>query len=305
MKKKYPIFSRLAAKCEAHLSTNGISALFLVVYFTSVALTFVWGFHTEFVNPKNGPFRWYIGLARGAGYSLNLNTALVLTLASRLFLTALRDSALADVLPLDKAFPELHIIVAYTIIFSVIIHVPFHFVWIAAWDKWTPGLWNVNMTVITGCCLLLVFSVLVFFALPSVRKKYFRLFYSVHLIGAALFFILLIIHGMYNAKPETWKWVLAPLVLYTADRALRIFSISEHRLELSASNSTFKDDNVLQLAIPKPFNFRPGQYAGRFYLFSHSSLLSTQLFVFLHISGVVFLLHTTTGYLILTISSCI
>lgn len=261
--------SRFVAKCEAHLSTDGIRAFFLVVYFTSVALTFVWGFHAGFVKPDNGPFRWYVGLARGAGYSLKLNTALVLTLAARLFLTALRDTTLADALPLDKALPELHIVVAYVIVFFAAIHVLFHFVWIASWDKWAPGLWKMNMTVITGSLLLVVFVVLVLFALPSVRKKNFRLFYSIHIICAVLFFFLLVIHGMDSAKPETWKWVLGPLVLYTVDRLLRRLSVSEHRLELSAINSSFKDENILQLSIPKPFNFRPGQYAGMSYSISH------------------------------------
>lgn len=261
MPSRYPFLTRAAAKVEAHLSTHGVTDLFLVTYTTSVFLTFLWGFWTEYVKPKNSGFEWYIGLARGAGYSLNLNTALVILLASRLFITALRDTALADVLPLDKAFPALHIVVAYVTIFSVAIHVPFHLVWIVGWKKWRWGLWQVNMTVITGFVLLAIFAAMVVFALPFMRKTHFRLFYIIHLVGAALFFVVLIFHGMYEAKPETYKWVTAPLIIYILDRIVRVFRSSEHCVELSATNSSFKDENVLQLSIPKPFNFRPGQYA--------------------------------------------
>lgn len=260
---KAPWLTKTAASIEANLSTHGITALFLAVYAASVALISLLGFWTEFSKPENGDFRWYIAVARSAGYSLNLNTALVLLLASRLFLTVLRDSALADVLPLDKAFPALHIVVAYVIIISVVVHIPFHFVWIAGWNKWQSGLWQVNMTVATGCALLIILAILVIFALPIMRKRFFKLFYRVHLVCASLFFTVLIFHGMYNTRPETYKWVTAPLIVYILDRLVRLFRVSAHRLELSVDNSSFKDDSILQLSIPKPFAFRPGQYAGK------------------------------------------
>lgn len=261
--------ARVSARIEATLSTHGFTALFLVIYGLSVALMFLWGFWTEFDSPKNIEnepllFRWLIGCARGAGYTLNLNTALVLLLASRLFLTALRDTALGDVLPLDKSFPVLHIVVAYTILASLFIHVPFHFAWIGNFNRWTPGLWQFNMSVATGVALMLVFGILFVFARPWMRKKHFRVFYIVHLTGAFLFFSLLIFHGMYNGRPETYKYVIPPLIIYILDRIIRLTNMSTHNLELSAENSVFKDDNILQLSIPKPFNFRPGQYAGEF-----------------------------------------
>lgn len=261
MKPHYRVLSRCAAKAEAYLSTHGFTDLFLVTYFTSVFIAFLFGFCSEFLKPDKDSFRWYIGLARSGGYSLNLNSALVILLASRLFLTAIRDTAFAEVLPIDKAFPVLHIVIAYTVFFSIIVHVAFHMVWIPGSKDWEWGLWKINMTVITGFILLVVFVVMALFAMPSVRRKNFHLFYKVHMAGSTLFYIFLLLHGMHNAKPETYKWVAAPLIIYAAERFLRLFRCYITRLEVSANSLTFNDKNVLQLSVPKPFNFRPGQYA--------------------------------------------
>lgn len=269
--------ARISARAEATLSTHGFTILFLTMYFVSVSLMFLNGFHTEFFKPSPPPYRLYIAIARGAGYTLNLNTTLVLLLASRLFLTGLRNTAIADVLPLDKAFPLLHIVVAYTITVAVVVHIPFHFIWIGGWNKWDFGVFKVNMTVITGGLLTLVFSTMFIFALPSMRKKHFRLFYFVHLVGASLFFLIIILHGMYQERPETYKFVVPVIFIYLLDRIVRNMRMSSHEIELSTSNSSFKDDNILQISIPKPFEFRPGQYAGKLQCIS-SFLINSKTF---------------------------
>lgn len=260
MKSNYPFLSRCAAKAEAYLSTHAFTDLFLVSYFISVFIAFLFGFCSEFLKPQ-GFFKWYIGLARSGGYSLNLNSALVILLASRLFLTALRDTAFAEVLPIDKAFPFLHIVIAYTVFFSIVIHVAFHMVWIPGWKTWDWGLWQLGMTVITGFLLLAVFVLMALFALPSVRRKNFHLFYRVHIVASVMFYIFLLLHGVHNANPETYKWVVGPLIIYAVDQFVRVSRCYVTRLEVSANSLTFKDGNVLQLSIPKPFSFRPGQYA--------------------------------------------
>lgn len=257
----------LSARVESYLSTNAFRLLFLSFYFTAVALMFAWGFKSEFTFEDNfeqdhfNTVRWFIGIARGMGYTLNLNTAFVILLAARLLFTKLRDSPLQLVLPFDAAFPKLHIIVGYTILFAVAFHVPFHFVWLFTWDAWTWGLWKFNMSVITGILLLIVFAVMLVFARPTIRKNHFRLFYAVHVIGALLFFALLVMHGMFRQRPETYKWVLPPLVLYTLDRFVRKSKISASEVELTAENSVLKDGDILELRVPKSFDYQAGQYA--------------------------------------------
>eukprot|EP00178_Gracilaria_changii_P018723 TRINITY_DN537_c0_g1_i1.p1 TRINITY_DN537_c0_g1~~TRINITY_DN537_c0_g1_i1.p1 ORF type:complete len:842 (-),score=142.25 TRINITY_DN537_c0_g1_i1:338-2863(-) len=258
--------TRFFARVEANLSTYALLYLFLVFYAAVNVLMFLWGFHGEIVYKDNimrGPvMRYIIGMARGAGYMLNLNTAFVILLAARLLFTKLRDTPIANVLPLDKAFPMLHIIVGYVTAISVLVHAGFHFGWLFGfnlWDEW--ALWSFNMSVLTGALLFVVFGTMLWFVRPSVRKKHFLLFYRVHIIGATLFFLLLIFHGMYRKRPETYKYITPPLIIYLADRILRRLQVSTTTLQLSARNSFFKDDNVLELRVPKPFQYRSGQYA--------------------------------------------
>ncbi|KAI0559286.1 NADPH oxidase respiratory burst oxidase [Gracilaria domingensis] len=66
---------------------------------------------------------------------------------------------------------------------------------------------------------------------------------------------------MYRNRPETYKYIVPTLIIYLTDRILRRLQVSTTTLKLSASNSFFKDDNVLELRVPKPFQYRSGQYA--------------------------------------------
>lgn len=102
------------------------------------------------------------------------------------------------------------------------------------------------------------------FARPSVRKANFSLFYAVHLVAAPLFFILLLLHGVYYAKLETIKYVAGPMIIYAIDRLIRRKRVSTHVVEMVSKRIAFCGGNVLQLSVPKPFDFRPGQYAGKF-----------------------------------------
>nr|AAZ73480.1 respiratory burst oxidase-like protein [Chondrus crispus] len=262
-----PDVARPSARIEAYLSTHAFKVLFFAFYGAAVTLMFAWGFKAEFTFEDNfdmphfNTVRWFIGIARGMGYTLNLNTAFVILLASRLLFTKLRDSPLQLVLPFDAAFPALHIVVGYTIFFAVLVHGSFHFVWLITWDAWTWGLWSFNMSVITGFLLAIVFGTMLVLARPSVRKNNFRLFYAVHIIGATLFFGLLIIHGMFRQVPYTYKWVIPPLILYAIDRFLRRRKVSAVELFLSAENAVLKDGDILELRVPKAFSYQAGQYA--------------------------------------------
>lgn len=254
---------------EAYLSTHAFELLFLAVYAVALSLQFVWGAHDEFHHvriyherPGQGAYKWYIAIARGAGYSLNFNCAIILILASRLFLTFIRETPLHRVLPLDKSFPTAHIVVGYSILIGVALHVPFHFAWVITFDKWDPfTLWSFSMTIATGVPLMAIFIFMLVTALPWMRRTNFRIFYVVHLIGSSIFFPLLILHGMYRKRPETYRWVIPAIIIYVADRIARFLKISTATISLTGESSTIKNGNVLVLRLPKPFGYRPGQYA--------------------------------------------
>lgn len=255
-------FHRWFAKCESFLSTNAFTAVCMTSYAFVSVLLFLSGAREEYLHTKMPVMRWFISIARGFGYVLNLNCGLVILLTSRLALTALRETPLALFLPLDKSFPSFHIIVGYISVISVFGHGIFHMVWIINWNFWQTGLWGINMCVGTGFAL---FGILLLMVIPSVqhvRRPYFEAFYFIHNVGAFLFFTLLIFHGVYRGVPYTYKWIVGPILVYSIDRSLRRMKVVNSTIHLSENNSILKGANVLQLILPKQFEYRAGQYAG-------------------------------------------
>lgn len=251
----------MSARLEAFLSTNAINILFLVIYALAVFLMFVLGFYTEWIkNPDNRFVQWFLPLARGTGYSLNLNTPLILLLSSRLLLTTLHRSPLANVLPLDAAFPDLHIVAGYVIAASVILHASFHMTWIIIANGWSPGIFGFTFSVITGFTLLSVMAIIVLVTRPFVKNRNFRIFHVVHVGGAFIFFVLLVFHGSFNEVPETYKWITPAVIIYVVDRVIRRYKASSVALNLTADNAALHGD-ILVLRVPRPFKFHAGQFA--------------------------------------------
>lgn len=257
-------FTILGARLEAYLTTHVFDILFFIIYGLSLFLMFVLGFYTEWAYDGNNELRlvtlWFLSLARGSGYTLNLNTPFILLLSSRLFLTRLRNTALSKVLPLDTAFPDLHVAAGYIILFTVLFHATCHLTWISLSDAWDTKFFGFSMSVGTGFCLLATLAVIVTVAKPFFRNKHFRIFRLVHVGAAFLFFVLLIFHGMFRTVPETYKWITPVLIIYAFDRILRRYKSSTAVLHVTADNATL-DDDILILRVPNPFNFCAGQYA--------------------------------------------
>lgn len=76
--------------------------------------------------------RWYLSVALGFGYVLNLNCGSVILAASRVTFTMIRDSLLNLVIALDKSFPDLHIIVAYMSLGAAMRHGALY----VLWNRW-------------------------------------------------------------------------------------------------------------------------------------------------------------------------
>ena len=254
---------RWSAKCESVLSSYGFTILFLVSYINALFLMFFWGAHEEYVHTKTPILRWYISIARGFGYTLNLNCGLLIFLASRLVFTLVRETPLNLVVPFDKSFPAFHIIVAYIMFASAVAHGLFHLIWIIEWGQWGDGLWGISMCVSSGVILLVVSTLTVISSLPSIRHTKFQIFYTLHNFFAVLFFILLLLHGVYRGKPYTYKWIVPPLVIYTIDRIVRRVKTGNSTIRLYSENSYLCGINILKLQLPKQFNYRAGQYAGK------------------------------------------
>lgn len=251
-----------SARIEAYLTTRAFLLLFLIGYVAMVGIFYFWGFYKQFKVAADEPvMRYFIATARGAGFVLNITTALVILLASKLLITLIRETPLQLVLPLDNSFPYFHVVVGYTIVAAVCVHAVFHFVWIAGWDNWEWGWFGFNMSVITGIIILITFATMLVFATRKQRREHFRRFYVVHVVGAVIFFALLFVHGLYYREPETYKWITGPIVIYLLDRAIRHFRTKSASIGLSNEGFELKGHGIIFLRIPKQFGYRAGQYA--------------------------------------------
>ena len=260
------------ARLDAALTKTGLTHLLVGVYVLICTAVWWFGAYKEF-HVGHGPGgtdvwqRWPIAIARGWGFVLNWNCQLIVLLAARRALTALRTTALSVFLPLDAAMPAAHMAVGMVIVVAAVLHAVFHLIaGLTPGDKaigWAPGWGGWTHAAVTGFVLFGVLGVMAATSVPAVRRRRFELFYGVHLVGAALFFGLFIFHTMLGGVLYSWKWVAAPLTIYAADRLARRLSTRRGRVTLSPTSAamTLASPDVLRLALPRLFDYRPGQYA--------------------------------------------
>lgn len=251
---------RPLSKTEAVLSDRGFRLTFLALYVCVNVLLFTDGAVKEY--PRHDDYRrWTTSIARGAGSTLNLNSALVVLLAARSFITFLRETPLNLVLEFDKAMPVFHAAVGMLVIVGGAVHAIFHWVAYAISSPWSGGLTGLTSLFVSGMLLVILLAVIRLTSMASVRMANFELFHAVHIGGMCLFYILLIIHGLHYGTSRTWKWVVAPLLLYTFDRLTRRWREHRSYVLVTKHAADFSDSDVLRLRLPRVFHFQAGQYA--------------------------------------------
>lgn len=251
---------RPLSKTEAVLSDRGFRLTFLALYVCVNVLLFSDGAVKEY--PRHDDYRrWTTSIARGAGATLNLNSALVVLLAARSFITFLRETPLNLVLEFDKAMPVFHAAVGMLVVVGGAVHAIFHWVAYAISSQWSGGLTGFTSLFVSGMLLVLLLAVIRLTSMASVRMANFELFHAVHVGGMCLFYVLLIIHGLHYGTPRTWKWVVAPLLLYTFDRLTRRWREHRSYVLVTKHAADFSDSDVLRLRLPRVFHFQAGQYA--------------------------------------------
>jgi len=196
-------------------------------------------------------------LARAAGASLNLNSALILFSVMRGLATKIRALPLAPLLPLDDAL-TIHRLLGYSIAVGSLLHGAGHVVHgllahpapCTALDHPISALARP-----TGWALLLLTGAMVSFALPQIRRtKYFHWFATAHLLYAP-WFGLALLHA-----PRLRAWVLLPIAVFGLELTLRWRrrSRQSHAAELCSLSSKV---SRLRLATPPGFRYRAGDYA--------------------------------------------
>lgn len=253
-----------SARLEAFVTRYAFAILLLTIYVVANLMFFVWGAKEQFdfIDPGYPLWRWLSSVGRGAAWVINLNAALILLLVTKRFLTGLRNIHMLRIIPLDQSFPNAHALVAGVIFFLSVIHIPFALSWVIKYNQFGPfKIWSISTTTVFGLALALVLLVLILTASQPCRKKNYKLFATCHAIGVILFFPLLCLHGVHREKPMTWKWIIGPLLIYAINKLFEKLQTKEYTMNLLQEHFKEWPGSVIELRIPKKFNYCPGQYA--------------------------------------------
>lgn len=199
-------------------------------------------------------------LARGSGGLLNFNSALVLIFASRRVITWLRSTFLNMVVPFDKAMPLFHSVIGHVLVVAGALHTLGHGINYIVLRLKSPGFNGYTSLLGSGIFLLMILIIIRVTVMRWFKKKKFEIFYYAHNVCFVLYFAFIIVHGHNNGKMSSWKFVVAPLVIYTIDRLSRLLSGNVSKFEIAPSSATLLGDTMICLRLPRTFEYLAGQY---------------------------------------------
>ena len=225
-------------------------------------------------------------LAKGAGFALDMDLAILLLPTLKSLQTAMRGKGgrAREWIPLDDPI-SFHIAVATLVATNSFVHVCAHFVHMAliagspdfqtdplvAWDltaeeelSGTPIesliLTRANFT---GLLITTFMCVIYVTALPSVRRATcclarrcggFRLFQQAHSIWPIVYLLLLI-----HTTPRFWIWMFFPAIFVAVDRIL-LTQRQRYPAVLESARLLLFDVIHLTFEIPENFTYQAGQY---------------------------------------------
>eukprot|EP00737_Agarophyton_chilense_P002474 gb/GEZJ01002825.1/.p1 GENE.gb/GEZJ01002825.1/~~gb/GEZJ01002825.1/.p1 ORF type:complete len:1060 (-),score=150.15 gb/GEZJ01002825.1/:639-3818(-) len=253
---------RSLARVEPALQHDGFQLTFIFLYVLVNIICFFAGAAPSWRLSAKDPFHEQAAyaVARGGGALLNLNSALIIFVASRSLMTFLRGTILNMIVPFDKAMPAFHSLVGNGLTFATILHVLGHIVRYSSQREFTFGFYGTISLAITGSFLTVIMLSMKFTALKRVRRRTFETFYWVHSIGCVLFFVLLIVHGSHHGSLNTWMYIIAPLSIYILDRLYRLYREEGSRLSIARDSAVLKGSDTVCLRVPRTFTYLAGQY---------------------------------------------
>lgn len=207
--------------------------------------------------------RWCQAVARGSGSLLNFTSCLIMVTSCRTLLTMIFNLIFLRGVDIFRAVKSFHSPIAYAISFFALLHTVAHFIWLLSVNEWWGGLWGIKMTVVTGACLVLPIFILLISSLQKCRVAHHRACKLVHISGSVAYFGCLIMHGVHQGRPQTYKYVIPVLLLYLVDRCLGRYRTVDCTMYISADDIEGVGRGVMRLTMPRPFNFRSGQFIGK------------------------------------------
>ncbi|KAI3742390.1 hypothetical protein L1987_60070 [Smallanthus sonchifolius] len=259
----------------------------------NVAL-FLWKFHQYTMMPSYQVLGYCSCTAKGAGETLKFNMALILLPVCRRTLTAIRETYLGKVLPVDENI-NFHKIIALAIAIGTVIHTVAHLACNFIRLSKCPA--NQFMTIFgglfptqpsymdlvlsipgyTGIIMIILMAISFTFATSSFRRNVVKLpppfnnlagftsfWYTHHLL--IIVYFLFIAHGYFLVltvgwyRKTTWMYLLLPMLCYASERVLT----TDHTMCVDTIKAIIYTGNVLALYMTKPIGFK---YKSGMYLF--------------------------------------
>lgn len=244
-----PPKTSLARRFTHYLEEHGVELLLLTVYVLINVGLFAGAVERYAAKGANG----FVMIARGCGACLNFNGALILVPMMRRFLTWLRATSAARVLPVDSSV-AFHKLVGHAMFGFAVVHTLAHLCNYLTLETPFLELLLGTRAGLTGLLLMMVFGFMWFFALDLIRRSgHFELFYFSHL-GYFAWFALALLHG-----PVFWIWTLVPLLGYAVGRVLRLAQRTREA-EVAQLNLLPSEVTNLQIKRPAGWEHRAGDY---------------------------------------------
>lgn len=159
-----------------------------------------------------------------------------------------------------------HIIIAFGLLFWTTVHLLTHFCSFgldAVYASFRDGIDSNLFPAITGFSVLGIVAVMSVSSIKFLRAQFrFIPFKVLHWSGSALFYLLLLIHGVNYWNPSFWKWLLPALVIFALERIYRHGVVRKRKVSIKAAGryDSVSRTAIVELEKPSNFDYEPGQY---------------------------------------------
>lgn len=263
---------RLVGLQEMRLSMALYAGLNMVVFCVGFFSNLKGGFQESPAYP----------FAKGAGYTLDLNLAVIILPTLKSLQTMLRGSGTREWMPIDDPI-HFHIAVAGFILVGTVVHVGSHLVHMHAVASTsaqvtadpadaevagTPMLmqcfdWGNRLAPLSGAVVMLMMAGMYTTAMPCARRATnrltrlvggYNLFWRVHLSWKWIYVLLLL-----HAPERLWIWLVFPTLFVLVDRMLLA---NRHRPFVTLKQVRLLSNDVISLTFRTPpgFTYEAGQY---------------------------------------------
>eukprot|EP00899_Mesostigma_viride_P008918 jgi/Mesvir1/18027/Mv09350-RA.1 len=270
-------FSERLVRSELKLRDKGVDAIWCTLLIFLDIIAGLWGSY-QIASKLVEEMPWgapgllvekhvavFLIIGRFGGRIVTINSGIILLTGCSYLLTWLRDTRVARFLPLDNLMPHWHLCLAFLTGAAAAIHtIAITCLYASALLNWSTGLWSwsadgvrITQELVTGILLVVILASML--TIPFQRRKHFKLFWVHHLVGMLLYMATLILHGCFYGRPITWAFLALPILLYAADRCLRMLKATT--VIDGAATIRALDGDIICLEIPRAFDFHSGMYA--------------------------------------------